>query len=953
MMQWTTPVVVVVCLLFSAAPALAQLESGEIVGRVTDTTGAVLPGATITLEGSGLIQPQTATAADSGSYRFPKLPLGVYRLTFHLEGFATLIREGIRVETGFVAEINAQLHLSSLAETITVSGESPVVDMATTKTGASFSRETLDALPSARDPWVILEQTAGMVMDRQNVGGNESGQQSSFLAHGSDLNQQWNVNGATVTDMASNASPGYYDFDSFEEIQISTGGGDASQEAGGVAINLVTKSGSNKLKAGAKFVYVNDALQSDNIDDELRAQNAGRGNPIKDIREYGFDVGGPIKRNKAWFWGALSANDITAAQVGFLKAGCTDQNDVSCLEEDTSNLDSANLKLDYQWATGHKSGFYWKRGTKFRNTRGAGPNNPFETTVIQRSLGPGDFQASHQWIVSDRLALDGKFTYSDSSFDLDFQEGVEDVQPTLDLVTSLEGRSTTANYYERPTYETRVDGNYFLPALWKGDHATKFGVRYRSTPYSQQTVTGGGVIARLRNGVPAEAELRRDGYTTRDLWEFSTYFHDTIRAGRWTWNLGVRWDYQDDEALAAQIPANTLMPDLLPALNFPGADSGVAFSNVSPRFGVSYDLTGSGRTVAKFNANRYYGLGIFTAGTISPTGQTTLRYRWNDLNGDLSVQRDELDLSRILNNSANYNPNDPASIFSPASVDPNFGNDITDEVIVAFDHELASNFAVGASYIWRRYHNDTWDTAAANIFRPGITSADFIERTLTVPCGNSSCDQPSYTVSYWELPFQRPAETLLRNWERVRKYQGIELTARKRFSNRWMMMGSFTWNDTRLDYNGADRGYQDPTDVAQYDGRQAGTLNVRWVAKLSGMYQLPWGFSTGAFLNTRQGFPFYREIRTPSRSGGLGTADVDVYPFTSERYPNLTLVDWRIDKRVALPGNTRLDLVATVFNVLNSNTVLDRFRRQESSTANNIEEVLAPRVINLQARFVF
>lgn len=942
---------VAVCLLTGAAPALAQVESGEIVGKVTDGTGAVLPGATVVLEGTGLIQPQTATAADSGGFRFPKIPLGVYKLTFTLQGFTTLIREGVRMEAGFVAEINAQLNLSSVAETVTVTGESPIVDIATTKTGATFSREALDNLPSARDPWVIIEQTAGVVMDRQNVGGSESGQQSSFLVHGSSSNQQWNVNGATVTDMAAGSSPGYYDFDAFEEIQISTGGGDASQEAGGVAINLIVKSGGNNFRGGAKYVYVGDAMQGNNIDADLQRQNAGRGNPIKSIREYGFDLGGPIMRNRAWFWGAWSGNDITVGQVGFLKPGCTDPNSSDCLQDDTSNLDNLNAKLDYQWGAPHKSGFFWKRGAKYRNARNAGPLTPFESTVVQESPGIGDFQANHQWIVSDRLALDGKFTFSDSSFDLDFQDGVADVQPTYDITTEVNGRSTTANYYERPTYETRIDGNYYLPAVWKGDHSTKFGVRYRSTPFSTRTVTGGGVVARLRNGAPSEAELRRDGFTTRELWEFSTYFHDTIRAGRWTWNLGVRWDYHDDNALPANVPANQIRPDLLPALDFPGADSGATYSNVSPRFGVSYDLTGAGKSVVKFNANRYYGLGIFTAGTISPTGQTTLRYRWNDLNNDLFVQGNELDTSSVLNNSTNYNPNNPSSVLSPASVNRDLTNDITDELMVAFDHELFNNFAVGVSYIWRDYHNGVWDP----LYRPGLRSSDYIERSMTVACGNPTvgCDQPSYTVPYWELPFDRPAETLLTNWQRVRKYRGVELTARKRLSNRWMMMGAFTWNDTKLFYNGPEEGFQDPTDVAQYDGRQTGTLNVRWVAKLSGMYQMPWGFSTGAFLNLRQGFPFYREVRTPSRRGGIGTADVDVYPFTSERYDNLTVLDWRVDKRVALPGGARVDLVATVFNLMNANTVIARNRRQDSALGNNVTEVLAARTLNIQARFSF
>ncbi len=927
--------------------ASAQVESGEVLGRVTDTTGAVLPGVSVTIEGPTLLQPATAVTAESGAYRFPRLSTGLYTLRFQLAGFGSVVREAVRVETGFTAEINVQLQLGTVAESVTVTGASPVVDVTTTRLGATFSREAMDAIPSARDPWVILEQTPGMVMDRQNVGGNQSGQQSGFLVHGTSANQQWNVNGATVTDMAAGSSPGYYDFDSFEEIQISTGGGDASQEAAGVAINLITKSGSNTLRGGAKYLYVSDALQASNIDDNLRAQGAGLGNPIRSIEEYGFDVGGPIVRNRFWFWGAASANDIINAQVGFLKPGCTDPNNVDCLQDDATFLDNFNTKLDYQWAQGHKSGFFWKRGNKIRNARGAGPLTAFESTVRQLSPGIGDFQGSHQWVVSDRLSLDAKFTYSNSSFDLDFQDGVSSTQPSFDIVTGMNTRSTTASYNVRPTYETRGDGNLFLPSVLGGDHATKFGVRYRSTPYSTRTATGGGAIARFRSGVPAEAEMRRDGYTTRDLWEFSMYVNDTIRAGRWTWSLGVRWDFQDDEALAATVPANPILPDLLPALQFPGADSGATYSNLSPRFGVNYDLTGDGKNVLKFTANRYYGLGIYTAGTISPTGQTSLRYRWADANADGFVQRNELDLSQILFNSTNYDPNNPSSVRAPASVNAGLENDITDEFLVSFDKELASNFAVGVSYIWRHYHNGTWQPYT------GVRSADYVERTLTAACGNASCDQSSYTVSYWELPYQRPAESVLQNQDFLRAYQGIELTARKRFSNRWMMMGAFTYNDTTAHYGGPDVSYQDPTNVAQQDGRQLGTLNVRWVAKLSGMYQLPKGFSTGGFLNIREGFPFYPNILTPNRAGGLGVANVDIYPIATKRYDSMTLFDWRVDKRIGLGGSRRLDLMATLFNVFNANTVLGRTARQNASNANFVTSLLSPRVLNVQARFVF
>src|SRR5262249_42165796 len=154
--------------------------------------------------------------------------------------------------------------ISSVEEVVTVSGASPIIDTKSNTLGTSFGRDLLDAIPSARDPWVILEQTPGMVMDRENVGGNQSGQQSSFSVHGSSATQQWNLDGGTGTDMASSSSPGYYDFDSFEETQITTAGGDASQEAGGVAINFVTKSGSNTLKGTARYFDANERAEGDN-----------------------------------------------------------------------------------------------------------------------------------------------------------------------------------------------------------------------------------------------------------------------------------------------------------------------------------------------------------------------------------------------------------------------------------------------------------------------------------------------------------------------------------------------------------------------------------------------------------------------------------------------------------------------------------------------------------------
>jgi hypothetical protein len=213
----------------------------------------------VTLSGSSLIP--AARRRDDGNRRlsFPRIPIGTYTVSFEIAGFKKFVRSDVIIQAGFNAEINARLEISTVQETVTVTGASPVVDTQSTTLSASFTKDTLEKIPNARDPWVIIEQTPGMIMSGANVGGNLSGQQTSFSAMGSSTNQQWNINGAVISDIASgNSSPTYYDFDSFEEIQITTAGADASQQGAGVQVNFITRSGSNKFTGFGRFYNTND-----------------------------------------------------------------------------------------------------------------------------------------------------------------------------------------------------------------------------------------------------------------------------------------------------------------------------------------------------------------------------------------------------------------------------------------------------------------------------------------------------------------------------------------------------------------------------------------------------------------------------------------------------------------------------------------------------------------------
>ncbi len=311
-MRFKVVVLALVALFATSALASAQSQTGEIFGKVTDASGAVLPGVTVTVTGPVLLQPLTAVTSETGTFQFPRIEIGTYSVKFELAGFKTVVNEGIVVTVGFSAAVNAQLGISTVQETITVTGESPIVDTKATGTKQTFTNELLQSIPSARDPWVILQQTAGIAMDRENVGGNMSGQQSNYVSRGGNpTNNKWSLDGVDITDMsATGASPSYYDFDAFEEMTITTGGVDVTQQTGGVGINLVTKSGSDKFKGSSRFYVTDEKFESNNIDSTLRAQGATSGNPIQNIKDYGFEMGGPIKKGKAWVWGSFGKQNV-------------------------------------------------------------------------------------------------------------------------------------------------------------------------------------------------------------------------------------------------------------------------------------------------------------------------------------------------------------------------------------------------------------------------------------------------------------------------------------------------------------------------------------------------------------------------------------------------------------------------------------------------------------------
>src|SRR5918992_5836777 len=233
-------------LLAMAAPTLAQEFRGRINGTVTDNTGAVLPGVTVTATSPALIQPQVQVTGGDGGYRFLALPPGVYTIDFELTGFQNVKRQDVRVVINQTLTVDQQLNVATLQETVTVTGDSPIVDSSTTQVGTNFTKELLTEIPNARDIWAAMAQAPGLQMSSYDVGGSRTGTQTGFLSYGFGDQSQTKMEGIDTTE-GRDANAGYFDFGSFEEFQVGGAGSDASTFAAGASLAITVKSGGDRF----------------------------------------------------------------------------------------------------------------------------------------------------------------------------------------------------------------------------------------------------------------------------------------------------------------------------------------------------------------------------------------------------------------------------------------------------------------------------------------------------------------------------------------------------------------------------------------------------------------------------------------------------------------------------------------------------------------------------------
>jgi hypothetical protein len=964
-------------LLAFTIPVFAQVatRTGSIYGKVVDDKGAPLPGVSITLE-STQIPAQTATSGASGGFRFANLPPGIYSVNFAIEGFTEVRQEEVRVSTGSQVQLEITLN-PSLAEEFTVIGETPVVDTKKTGTSDTYSRDYLEEVPSARDPWTIIDQTTGVDSDRYNVAGSESGQQASFIARGgTDDNTVWNYDGVNATDPgALGASPTYFDFDAFEELQISTGGNDVSSPTGGVVVNIVTKRAGNRWEGNASYFYAGDSLQGDNTPDELAAIGA-KSNRLDEVKDYGFDIGGPIIKDKLFAWGAYRKNEIGLITVANLP--------------DFTELEDFNFKANMNWATAHESQFGYFQGEKTKSGRAGisvaiqAPETLWNQTGTDTIL-PGIWTGQHTWIPNDHTIVTGRYGYIGLGFTLTPVGGKDIPMIYLANIPRWEDTLFYVNPIDRPSHDIVLDANYFKENVLGGDHEFKFGFEYKTSEvrtfssygngqlivdYGQTTpggplVGGGGSYVKAQHYIDGIVELNRTSF----------YITDTFRKDRLTLNLGFRFDQQTGSNLPSSIPGVPGFENIVGALEFPGNDPGITFNDFSPRLGATYDVTGDGKTIIRGNFARYYD-------TYNPAflqhQNPTFVYNgaivpFTNLNGDRIVQPEE------ITGPPQYFGGLDSPIFNLQAfvdkhpIDSDFKNSNSWEYLVGFERQLMTDISMSVTYTHRDYRD------ATTLVPAGVSAADF------VPGGvyTRNTVLGTFNVPFFVYGGEHDGTLLLTNANDYKtSYNGVDIAVRKRMSNNFLVNAGLTLQKQNANYDGGDSlafyigdgGINgqvfpfDPTNLPFLDDQPyafapggSGKSGVypysEWQLKLSGVYQFPWDISVGAFARYQQGYPFVLigSVSDDTLSGALGTSShlFLVEPFGDRRFENIFTLDLQFEKGFDFGNYGRLAVSANLFNLTNSNEVIRRTRTVSSATLNRIDELISPRALRLGVRYSF
>ena len=920
--------------LLVATFAHAQVQTGSITGVVSDTTGAILPGATVSLSGEKLIGgTQSRTTDPTGAYRFDRLPPGSYNLKFEMPGFKTVRREGIVVNASFVATVSPKLEVGEMNETVSVTGESPTVDIRSNVQQTAMGQEILEGVPTGRDPWSLAKIIPGVQISTYDVGGTQSYQQSSLSAHGSNTSDvNYNIDGSTVNwpGGGGGATMLYYDQGMFEEVNYTTSAVPAEVMVGGVSINMVTKEAGNKWRGNAKYYYSNgDHLQSDNTDVPELTKWSFLGNPIERLYDFNVNGGGAILQDKLWATGSFRrwvVDKITNAR-----------NADGSRAVDDNTIRNYSGKGVWQATETQKLALSVNYNNKVRgHRRNTPPNFVPDIASLHQNNPATSTQVRYTNVFRGTAVYESSYSVMSGKTEYLYQKGTPpDAIRVVD--NTLSTADNAAQYQEiNPNSRIQFDNTIsYTASNWGGDHLFKAGVQFARLRFLDEYTVQGDMYLEYSNGVATQVRQfntptsnlnieKAFGFFAQDSW--------TI-ASRLTLNLGARVDINRGTIPAQSNPSGSFVGERTLEESTPIKQTLAVW-----RTGAVYDPFGNGRTAIKASYSRYGAqLGIDRVQNINPFNFANQTCPWNDRNNDGMAQPSEIGTcSGFPTRSIRYaDANGPDWPYS-------------DEIAAGIEREVGRDMRVGVMYYHRTNRKQIGTRNVA------VPPDAYAERTVTVP---GAPNGPGGTATFFDLSraFLGLQDTVLDNESFLdTSYNGVELTANKRFSHRWQMVAGLTIGKNTGGVNTAGGSGQsgtvdlnDPNNTLYPDAVIGNDSKAAF--RLAASYRAPFDITVAGSLISNTGYP-YVSTYTVTRSifPGLVRSSQQVLLSSrgDERLPTVTMVDLRFSRPIPVGHGRRISPQLDIFNVGNASTIVS-YGAAVGSAYLRPGEIVAPRIVRL------
>ncbi len=880
-------------LLLMGGMSYAQSRTGSIRGTVTDTEGQPLPGATVGLSGEKLMGGMRSLITnEKGKFRFPSLMPGEYEVTVTMEGFQPSKRTELKVNIGGTTTVDFILNLATLEESITVSAESPVVDVTKSVFSTNIDSELMELLPMRRFSFFDYVGTTPGVTSSS---GDYSNNWQSAMGSG-DMSNAYFFEGVETTNPENAGSWLWANPDQIEEIDVIVSG--APAEYGnfqGMVVNLVSKTGSNEFHGNLNFYYRANWLTGNNTPDEEFPFYRDKYNELT------ATLGGPIIKDKLWFFWAGQLMTDTAAGVGAdpsFGVGLYRYNTTfGRLDWQINKNNKFTLSMDINW-------YRWEDT----------PNefSPYETMQSEDASNPL-VSASWTSVLSQNTFFEIKYSGWWVTLIWEAADGDMVTPYHYDGATGMDSE----NYYgwgDWPTGQNQIQGSvsHFAEDFLGGDHEFKFGVIYNHGWAGWKWGYNSGVWFYDWDGYEYWSYYmdpeEYGGVTNR----ISSFLDDSWTVGdRLTLNLGIRFD----QVRGGYPEYPKLDKDANPTgETFPANLDLIKWDTWSPRLGLVFQLTKDRKTILKASYGRYYGhmlIREFMGGAPSKSSLYEYEYNWNTGAYDI--------LWYVTDPLANI------------GIDPNLKSPYSDQFSVGIESEILPEFSLSLTGIYKK----SKDFVAEHNTGGEYELIDYYDAF-----GDQVIQVFNQTNSYSDNFY------LTTNPGDYSDYRALILSFRKRLSNNWQLNGSLTWSKLR----NYPVGYEDPNDNINRYG-VPGYFDREYQFKISGTYIFPYGIMFTAYFGHDQGLPFNRTVRVWLDQGRERIATEER---GSKRYPNPTFLDFRLEKEFRLWGNSRLKFVIDVWNLLNSDYYNDVAETNAASGA-----YLAPewytraRRAQLGLRFVF